>query len=332
MTSPRTSPHRAPQSRTVLQVGALKSSLAQTLSETYAAFLLPDAPSERAEFLSSHGGEITALVASGRNAIGAELMSALPRLGAIVNFGVGYDAIDVDAAAARGIGVSNTPDVLNDCVADTAVGLMIDVMRGFSAADRYVRAGRWPTAGNYPLTRDVSRTRVGILGLGRIGSAIAQRLNAFGCTISYHNRNERPDSPYAYAASPAELARGVDVLVVAAAGGGGTKGLVDADVIAALGATGYLVNVARGSVVDEAALVDALASGALAGAGLDVFADEPNVPEALLRMDNVVLLPHVGSATVETRAAMERLVLDNLAEFLANGRLVTPVLQPVVRA
>jgi lactate dehydrogenase-like 2-hydroxyacid dehydrogenase len=306
--------------------------LAQTLSETYAAYLLPDAPSERGEFLSSHGGEITALVASGRNAIGADLMSALPRLGAIVNFGVGYDAIDVDAAAARGIGVSNTPDVLNDCVADTAVGLMIDVMRGFSAADRYVRAGQWPTAGNYPLTRDVSRTRVGIVGLGRIGSAIAKRLNAFGCTISYHNRNEKPDSPYAYAASPVELARGVDVLVVAAAGGGGTKGLVDADVIAALGPTGYLVNVARGSVVDETALVDALANGALAGAGLDVFADEPNVPEALLRMDNVVLLPHVGSATVETRAAMERLVLDNLAEFLTNGRLVTPVLQTAVRA
>jgi lactate dehydrogenase-like 2-hydroxyacid dehydrogenase len=320
----------SPSNRTVLQVGPLKASLEQTLSETYGAYVLPDEAPERSEFLSTHGGEITAVVTSGRSGVDAELMRALPHLGAVVNFGVGYDTTDVDAAAERGVGVSNTPDVLTDCVADTAVGLMIDVMRQFSAADRYVRAGRWPAAGNFPLTHQVSNRRVGIIGLGRIGSAIAKRLNAFGCTISYHNRNPKADSPYAYVDSPVALAAGVDVLVVAAAGGSGTRQLVDADVIDALGSAGYLINIARGSVVDEDALVDALTNGRLAGAGLDVFTDEPNIPTELLTLDNVVLLPHVGSGTVETRAAMEQLTLDNLDEFLRSGRLVTPVVEPAM--
>jgi lactate dehydrogenase-like 2-hydroxyacid dehydrogenase len=249
----------------------------------------------------------------------------------VVNFGVGYDTTDVDAAAELGIGVSNTPDVLTDCVADTAVGLMIDTLRQFSAADRYVRAGRWTATAAYPLTRQVSNTQVGIIGLGRIGTAIAKRLNAFGCTISYHNRHVVDDSPYEYVSSPAELARDVDVLIVAAAGGSGSRQLVSREVLDALGADGYLINIARGSVVDEDALVEALTAGRLAGAGLDVFADEPNVPEALLSLDNVVLLPHVGSGTVQTRAAMEQLTLRNLDEFLRSGRLVTPVVEPAVR-
>jgi lactate dehydrogenase-like 2-hydroxyacid dehydrogenase len=323
--------HHANEVRTVLQVGPLKPSLAETLRVRYDALALPEDPADRADFLSRHGDDVIAVVTSGRSEVDATLMTALPRLGAVVNFGVGYDTTDVDAAAARGIGVSNTPDVLTDCVADTAVGLMIDAMRQFSAADRYVRAGRWPVTGDYPLTRQVSNTRVGIIGLGRIGTAIAKRLSAFGCSISYHNRREVEGSPYRYADSPVTLARGVDVLVVAAAGGSGTRKLVDQAVIDALGADGFLVNIARGSVVDEAALVDALRGGRLAGAGLDVFADEPNVPEALLSMDNVVLLPHVGSGTVETRHAMEQLTLHNLDEFLRCGRLVTPVLQPTAR-
>ena len=312
----------------MLRVGPLKPSLEQTLTERYGALDLPEEPGERATLLSAHGADVAAVVTSGRTGVDDGLMGALPNLGAIVNFGVGYDTIDVDAAAARGIGVSNTPDVLTDCVADTAVGLVIDVVRQFSAADRYVRAGRWVADGNYPLTRQVSNKRVGIIGLGRIGSAIAKRLNAFGCPISYHNRNAIQHSPYAYVGSAVELARGVDVLVVAAAGGSETQHRVDTEVLAALGPSGYLVNIARGSVVDETALVQALADGQLAGAGLDVFADEPNVPEALLTMNNVVLLPHVGSATVETRAAMEQLTLDNLDEYLTNGRLVTPVVEP----
>jgi lactate dehydrogenase-like 2-hydroxyacid dehydrogenase len=310
----------------VLQVGPLKPSLEKALQDDYAAYLLPDKP---AEFLAAHGDEIKAVVTSGRTGVDAELMASLPNLGAVVNFGVGYDTTDVDAAAARGVVVSNTPDVLTDCVADTAVGLVIDVMRQFSAADRYVRAGRWPVDGNYPLTRQVSNKRIGIIGLGRIGSAIAKRLSAFGCVISYHNRHAVEGSPYHYVETPVDLARGVDVLIVAAAGGAGTQGLVSRGVIEALGADGYLVNIARGSVVDEQAMVEALVGGQLAGAGLDVFEDEPNVPEALLTMDNVVVLPHVASGTVETRAAMEDLTLRNLDSFLTTGQLVTPVPMPV---
>lgn len=320
--------HRTLENPSVLQVGPLKPSLAQTLADDYAARMLPDEPADRAAFLSSHGDEISAVVTSGRTGVDAELMAALPNLGAVVNFGVGYDTTDVEIAAARGIGVSNTPDVLNDCVADTAVGLMIDALRQFSAADRYVRAGQWPVAGNYPLTRQVSNTRVGIIGLGRIGGAIAKRLTAFGCTISYHNRHRVEGSPYEYVTSPVELAGGVDVLIIAAAGGSGTKDLVGREVLDALGPNGYLINVARGSVVDQEALVAALSAGRLAGAGLDVFADEPNVPEALLSMDNVVVLPHVGSATMQTRAAMEQLTLQNLNEFLESGQLLTPVVEP----
>ncbi len=317
---------RTPHSRPVLQVGPLKPSLAKTLQDDYAAYVLPDEP---AEFLAAHGEEITAVVTSGRTGVDAALMATLPNLGAVVNFGVGYDTTDVDAAAARGVLVSNTPDVLTDCVADTAVGLVIDTLRQFSASDRYVRAGRWQREGMYPLTRQVSNTRVGIIGLGRIGGAIAKRLSAFGCVISYHNRHEVKGSPYTYVGTPVELARGVDVLIVAAAGGDGTRKLVSREVIEALGVDGYLVNIARGSVVDEDALVDALVRGRLAGAGLDVFADEPQVPEALLTMDNVVLLPHVASGTVETRAAMEELTMRNLHSFLKSGALVTPVPMPV---
>ncbi|MCX5046470.1 2-hydroxyacid dehydrogenase [Aldersonia sp. NBC_00410] len=310
----------------VLQVGPLKPSLADTLSRDYGAHALPT-NATRSSFLATHGDSIRVVVTSGRTGVDRELMIALSNLGAVVNFGVGYDTTDVEFAAQRGIGVSNTPDVLSDCVADTAVGLIIDTLRGFSAADRYVRAGNWTSQGNFPLTRKVSGARVGIVGLGRIGRAIAQRLNGFGCEIAYHNRRRVPDSPYRYANSVVELAGGVDVLVVAAAGGPASARLVDRVALEALGPRGYLVNIARGSVVDEEALVDLLFSGGLAGAGLDVFADEPNVPERLLGLDNVVLLPHVGSGTVETRAAMEALTLSNLDEFLSSGTLVTPVVQ-----
>src|ERR1700730_6102285 len=317
-----------PQTRRVLQVGPLMPSLVQSLRDDFDAYMLPDDPGERDAFLATHGAEITAVVTSGTSGVDAGLMTALPNLGAVVTYGVGYDTTDIDAAAAHGVSVSNTPDVLTDCVADTAVGLMIDAMRQFSAADRFVRAGRWPVDRMYPLTRQVSNTRVGILGLGRIGRAIALRLSAFGCAISYHNRHQVADSTYTYVASLEELARNVDVLIVAAAGGDGTKCLVNREVLDALGAEGYLINIARGSVVDEDALVEALTARRLAGAGLDVFAHEPQVPEALLAVDNVVLLPHAGSGTVETRAAMESLTLRNLASFLQTGQLVTPVPMP----
>ncbi len=256
------------------------------------------------------------------------MIAALPNLAAIINARAGVDAIDLDAAERRGIGVSNTPDVLSDTVADTAVGLILMTLRGFGAADRYVRAGRWSRDGSFPYGRDVSGLQVGILGLGRIGSAIATRLLGFDCAIAYHNRHRIDGSPYRYAESPVQLAESVDVLVVATTGDAKTRHLVDRAVLEALGPEGYLINIARGSVVDQDALVELLAGGGLGGAGLDVFADEPHVPAELFDLDNVVLLPHVGSATGRTRRAMALLAIENLERFLCTGELVTPVLRP----
>jgi lactate dehydrogenase-like 2-hydroxyacid dehydrogenase len=308
----------------VLQVGRLLPALAETLRTTYEAPLLPDG-SEREAFLAEHGAEVEVVVTSGSAGVPTALMAALPSLRAVVSFGVGFDRIDTATALERGILISNTPDVLTDCVADTALALTLDVLRGTSAADRFVRRGDWAAGSAFPLTRRVSGKHVGILGLGRIGQAIATRFEGFGCSISYHSRREVAGTPYSYVASPGELAREVDILVVATAGGGGTARLVDRSVLEALGPRGFLVNISRGSVVDEDALVDLLTTGGLAGAGLDVFASEPHVPEVLLGLDNVVLLPHLASATVETRAAMARVTLDNLDRYLDDGTLLTPV-------
>lgn len=301
----------------ILVVGRLEPSLEKQLTAKHTPL--------RAPVDAQQAHEVTVIVCGGRPGVDAALMDSLPQLRAIVNYGAGFDAIDVTAARERGIGVSNTPDVLNDTVADTALGLILDTMRRFAAADRYVRAGRWATDGPFPYTRDLSGSRVGILGLGRIGSAIAARLRGFDCAIAYHNRHEIPESPYRYAASPVELAASVDVLVVATAAGPDTAHLVDREVLSALGPDGYLVNVARGSVVDQDALIEFLEQGRLAGAGLDVYAAEPDVPVRLWELDNVVLLPHMGSATARTRTAMATLAMRNLEEFLASGQLVTPV-------
>jgi lactate dehydrogenase-like 2-hydroxyacid dehydrogenase len=308
----------------ILQVGPLMPSLAETLASQHHASILPDG-ADRDSFLAEHASSVEIAVTSGRIGVGTELMEALPTLQAVINFGVGYDTTDVKMARARDVLVSNTPDVLTDCVADLAIGLTIDVMRGISAADRYVRRGAWPVEGNWPFMHRMSGKRVGILGLGRIGSAIATRFEAFGCPIAYHQRTELSDGVYRYCSSAKELAEWSNILVIAASGGASTHGLVDHDVLAALGGDGYLINIARGSVVDEDALVSMLTSGAIAGAGLDVFADEPKVPEALFGLDNVVVLPHIGSGTHETRAAMSQLVLDNLDQFLRDGTLLTPV-------
>jgi lactate dehydrogenase-like 2-hydroxyacid dehydrogenase len=312
---------------TVLQVGTVEPSLAEELAANYELLQLPDHP-ERAGFVAQYGASITVIVDGGSAAVDAALMRALPNLRAVVHYGAGYDTVDIDAARRLGVGVSNTPDVLTDTVADTAVGLMLGTMRRLCAADRYVRTGRWATDGQFPLTRDVNGTQVGILGLGRIGSAIAVRLRGFDCAIASHNRHLVPGSPYRYAASPLELAESVDVLVVAAAGGRDTENLVSRAVLEALGEEGYFINVARGSVVDQDALAELLTAGRLAGAGLDVYTEEPYVPRQLRELDNVVLLPHVGSATARTRAAMTRLALRNLDEYLAHGTLTTPVLRP----
>lgn len=285
---------------------------------------LPDGAG-REPFLREHGGTIRVAVTSGRTGVSNPLMEALPSLGAVVNFGVGYDTTDVGFARSRGVDVSNTPEVLDDCVADTALALLLDVFRRVSAADRFVRAGHWSGGEAFPLTRKFSGSRIGIVGLGRIGGAIAHRVAGFGCEIGYHNRREAPGSPYSYFPSLVGLAAWSDALVVAVAGGRGTEGLVGAETIAAIGPEGYLVNISRGSVVDEDALLEALEAGRLGGAGLDVFADEPRVPEALLSRDDVVLLPHLGSGTAQTRAAMVELTRVNVARFLADGSLATPV-------
>jgi lactate dehydrogenase-like 2-hydroxyacid dehydrogenase len=289
--------HRTPRTGRVLQVGRLMPSLVQTLRDDYDAYVLPDDPGERSAFLAAHGAEITAAVTTGTSGVDAQLMTALPNLGAIVNFGVGYDSTDIDAAAAHGVTVSNTPGVLTDCVADTAVGLMIDVLRQFSAADRFVRAGRWPVDGCTQLTRQVSKHAGGILtgSVARSRCGSVHLVARSPTTIATRSRIRRIPTWRRSRSWP----RNVDVLIVAAAGGDGTKGLINREVLDALGAEGYLINIARGSVVDEDALVEALMAGRLAGAGLDVFAHEPQVPEALLAMDNVVLLPHVGSGTVK---------------------------------
>jgi len=296
---------------TVLQVCPLLPSLEEALRANYK---IVDEPSS----------EVVAAITSSRYGVTHDQMDAMPSLRAIVHFGVGYETTDVASARSRGIVVSNTPDVLTDCVADLAVGGLIDVLRRLSAADRFVRRGDW-LSDQFPLAVKVTGRRVGILGLGRIGRAIAHRLAAFDCVLSYHSRHQVADVPYAYADSPVALAEGADVLVVATSGGPATAGLVSAPVLAALGPAGYLVNIARGSVVDEPALVEALVSGTIAGAALDVFADEPNVPPALLGLDNVVLLPHIASATTETREAMGELAFRNLHQFMTDGTLVTPV-------
>jgi lactate dehydrogenase-like 2-hydroxyacid dehydrogenase len=312
---------------TVLQVGEVPPPLAAALTAKYDALVLP-IDAGREDFLVEHGASVRAIVDAGQAPIDAKLMEALPNLGAIIHWPDGYETIDIDAARRLGIGVSNTAEALTDAVADAAVGLILMTVRSFGAAERYARAGRWSAEGPYPLARDVTGSRVGILGLGHIGSAIAHRLAGFNCAISYHNRRQLPNPGYPYAPSAVDLAKSVEVLVVAASGSKNAPPLVCRDVLEALGPDGYLINIARGSVVDEEALVELLARGRLAGAGLDVVTHEPDVPQQLREMDNVVVLPHVGSATARTRAAMTALALRNLDEYLTHGTLTTPVVAP----
>jgi len=267
---------------------------------------------------------IVAIAASGESKVGAELINQLPALKIISVMGVGYDGIDVAAAIARGVKVTHTPGVLNDDVADLAITLMLAVSRQIARADRFVRAGEW-IKGPLPLGRKVSGAHLGIVGIGRIGQAIAHRAAAFGMQIAYTARSAKADLPYHYHPTPAALAAASDFLVVITPGGAATRKLIDAEVLRALGAHGVLINVARGSVVDQAALVDALQRGVIGGAGLDVFEAEPNVPPELFAMDNVVLTPHIGSATAQTRQAMAQLAFTNLEAYFAGKPLITPV-------
>ena len=253
-----------------------------------------------------------------------ELFAKLPALEIISNFGVGVDGIDLAEAKRRGVIVTNAPDVLNDCVADTALGLTLNLLRRFPRAEEHLRAGRWAAEGPYSLATSLGGKTMGILGLGRIGEAIARRATACGMQIRYHNRR-RKEGPYAYESDPIALARASDVLMIVTPGGEETRRLVGAEVLDALGPEGYLVNIARGSVVDESVLLRYLQEKRVAGAGLDVFDDEPNVPAAFYALENAVLLPHVASATVETRTAMGNLQLENLRRHFSGRSVLTRV-------
>lgn len=268
---------------------------------------------------------IRAVTGGGESQVPRALQDRLPALEIVSIMGVGYDKVDVAAAKERKIPVTHTPDVLNDEVADLALGLMLSVARRIPQADRYVRANHWAEKGNMPLARKMSGARLGIVGLGRIGKAIAKRAEAFGMKIAYTGRNAQSDVFYDYHPSAKALAANVDFLVVITPGGAGTRHLIDCEVLQALGPRGYLINVARGTVVDEQALIDALRNGTIAGAGLDVYENEPQVPQALREMDNVVLTPHMASATHETRQAMADLALGNLQAHFAGKPLLSPV-------
>jgi len=272
--------------------------------------------------------QVRAIAASGDSRVSGELIAQLPALEVISVMGVGYDGVDVAAAKARGIMVTHTPDVLNDDVADLALGLMLCASRQLPAADRWVRDGSWESRGAMPLARKMSGARLGIVGMGRIGQAIAQRAAAFGMDIAYNARSAKSALPWTFVPEVAALAARSDFLVLITPGGVGTKHLINAEVLQALGkgrGEGILVNVARGSVVDEAALVDALERGVIAGAALDVFEDEPRVPARLRALPQVVLAPHIGSATQATRQAMADLAFDNLRLHFAGQPLRTPV-------
>jgi lactate dehydrogenase-like 2-hydroxyacid dehydrogenase len=308
----------------VLVVAPILTRQMTQLEATYRLHRL-DRAADRDAFLAEVGDRIEAIVTTGTAGASADVMGRLPNLKVVGCMAVGVDAVDLPYARSRGIAVTNTPDVLNDCVADTAMGLLIASMRKLVLSDRYVRDGSWVAKGPMPLTTSLRGKTLGILGLGRIGMAIARRAEPFGLTIVYHTRRKRDDVAYPWYADLVAMARDVDILLAILPGGPETRRIVSREVIEALGPTGTFVNVARGSVCDEPALIEALASGKLGAAALDVFEDEPRVPDALIRMDNVVLAPHVGSATVETRDAMSQLVVDNLAAHFAGRPLLTPV-------
>ncbi len=268
--------------------------------------------------------DVKAVAVAGR--LPGALMDVLPQLEIIANFGVGYDGVEIAHAAAKGIAVSNTPDVLTEEVADTAVCLLLNTLRQLPQAEQWLRQGRWSREGAFPLSPLSLRGRsVGLYGLGRIGLSIARRLEAFGVSIAYHTRSPREGLPYAYHPTLVGLAAAVDTLIVIVPGTEATRRTVNAEILAALGGNGVLINVGRGSTVDEAALIEALQKGVIAGAGLDVFENEPQVPDELLALPNVSLLPHVASASVVTRNAMADLVVDNIAAWFATGRALTPV-------
>lgn len=304
----------------VLVIGRPMDYVAERLS---AAFVLHALPVDDAGFAALTAVQGVAMAGSHTRFDGA-LMDKLPNLQIIANFGVGYDAIDANAARSRGVIVTNTPDVLTEEVADLALGLLLSTVRELPQSDRYLRAGHW-LAKPYPLTTTLRTRTVGIVGLGRIGKAVARRIEAFGVPVVYHGRSRQADVPYRYYPSLQKMAEDVDTLVSVAPGGASTHHIINAEVLKALGPTGIVINVGRGSVIDEAALAAALRDKVILSAGLDVFEDEPRVPPELIAMDHIVLLPHVGSGTHHTRQGMGQLQVDNLTSWFSGKGPLTAV-------
>ncbi|MEG0053539.1 MAG: 2-hydroxyacid dehydrogenase [Comamonas sp.] len=303
----------------VLQYGKMPlPQLDADLAQAYEVSILSEQPDPE-HFLAEHGAQFEYLVTSAAMGLPARVIQALPKLKFVSSFGVGFDALDREALQDKGVRVGYTPGVLDDCVADMAFALLLDSTRGLSESDRFVRRGDW-SKGRFGIRTRASGKRLGIFGMGRIGSTVARRAAGFDMEVGYHNRRPIEGSPHHYLPSLLELARWSDFLIITAAGGDSTQHLVSTEVLDALGPQGFLINVARGSVVDEAALVTALQQQRIAGAGLDVFEDEPRPKPELLALDNVVLAPHIASGTHETRRAMADLVLHNLQQYIATGR------------
>jgi lactate dehydrogenase-like 2-hydroxyacid dehydrogenase len=304
----------------ILQTHPLLASCEAALAARYTVHKLHE-QADKGAWLAENGARIRAHAGSG---VQADLMDALPNLEIIASFGVGYDNIDTATAKARNIRVTNTPDVLNDAVAELTIGLMVALARRIPQADQFVRQGKWPS-GNFGLFSELTGKTVGILGLGRIGKEIAVRAQAMKMRVVYYGRHQQPSVPYIYYDKLEDMARDSDWLVVIAPGGKGTEGIVSRKVLEALGPKGRIVNVARGTLIDEKAMVELLVHGGLGGAALDVFEKEPQVPAELLTLDNVVLSPHQGSATHQTRDAMGALLVANLERHFAGEPLISAV-------
>jgi lactate dehydrogenase-like 2-hydroxyacid dehydrogenase len=315
----------------ILLIGPAKPVFVQGLEPTFTVHRLNEA-TDRDAFIVAIADRVRAFAVTYSNQkVSGELMARFPRLELVATFGVGYDHVDAKWAGAHGIIVTHTPDVLTEEVADTALGLLLCTVREFPQAERYLRAGYWEKQ-HYPLTAATLRNRtVGMVGMGRIGQAIARRLDAFAVPVVYHARRPLEGARYKHYPSLVAMARNVDTLMVIVPGGAETRNLIDAKVLDALGPTGIVINMARGSVVDEEALIAALREKRIFSAGLDVYAQEPKVPKALIEMENIVVFPHLGSATVYTRAAMDQLVVDNIMAWAAGKRPLTPVPETPVK-
>jgi lactate dehydrogenase-like 2-hydroxyacid dehydrogenase len=308
----------------VVLIGLPKKLIVDGLQAAFNLHVIPRGPEAEAAIAKVAANVRGAAVTGAPDKMMGDVMARLPKLELVSSFGVGYDNVDAKYAAAHGITVCNTPEVLNEEVADTALGLLLCTVREFPQAERYLRAGKW-LKGGYPLSATLRDRTVGIVGLGRIGKAIAKRVEAFGVPVVYHSRNSQKDVSYKYYAKLVDMAKDVDTLIVITPGGPATKHLINAEVLAALGPRGIVINMSRGTVVDDAALIKALREKTIYSAGLDVFVNEPEVPKEYLEMENIVLFPHLGSGSVWTRQKMEQLVVDNLLAWNSGKAPLTPV-------